>query len=105
IFLGQSDIPFGSPAEAQMKVNVGGIVESPCNWLALFILAGASMSAQSVALSQISGIVRDPSGLAIPAAQVTATQTGKGIVRMTQSGHDGDYELPSLTMGPYRLAI
>jgi hypothetical protein len=61
--------------------------------------------AQSVAVSQISGIVRDASGLCVPGARVIATQTGEGIVRTTETGADGSYLLPSLPLWPYRLEV
>jgi len=59
--------------------------------------------AQSV--SQISGTVRDPSGLGIPGAQVTVTQTDTGLSRSTMTGANGDYSLPSLPIGPYRIEV
>ncbi|HLI85063.1 MAG TPA: carboxypeptidase regulatory-like domain-containing protein [Bryobacteraceae bacterium] len=66
--------------------------------------AGA-LFAQAGATSQISGVVRDPSGSAVPEAQVKATQTDTGIVRATQTGVDGAYVLPNLPIGPYRLEV
>jgi Carboxypeptidase regulatory-like domain len=65
----------------------------------------ATLFAQAGATSQISGLVRDPSGSAVPEAQVKATQTETGIVRTTQTGQDGAYVLPNLPIGPYRLEI
>ncbi len=59
--------------------------------------------AQSV--SQISGTVKDASGLGIPAADVTVTQTDTGVTRTAQTGASGDYSLPSLPLGPYRLEV
>jgi hypothetical protein len=71
--------------------------------LALFAFACVGLFAQSV--SQITGTVRDASGLAVPGAQVTATQTATGLVRTTQTSADGAYVLPSLPIGPYRLEV
>jgi hypothetical protein len=59
--------------------------------------------AQSV--SQISGTVRDASGLGVPAAQVTVTQTDTGVTRTTMTGANGTYSLPSLPIGPYRIEV
>jgi hypothetical protein len=61
--------------------------------------------AQSVAVSQITGTVRDASGSVIPQAQITATQTSTGLVRAVTSGADGAYVLPSLAVGPYRIDV
>jgi hypothetical protein len=63
----------------------------------------AGLYAQSV--SQITGTVRDASGLAVPGAEVTATQTSTGLVRTTATSGDGTYVLPSLPVGPYRLEV
>ncbi len=66
-------------------------------------LACAALFAQSV--SQIAGSVRDASGLGVPAAEVTATQTDTGTIRTTVTSADGTYVLPSLPVGPYRVEI
>jgi hypothetical protein len=55
--------------------------------------------------SQISGSVRDASGLAIPGAEVKATQTATGLSRSAVSGPDGSYVLPDLPTGPYLLEV
>ena len=62
-----------------------------------------AMFAQSV--SQISGTVKDASGLGVPAAQVAVTQTDTGVTRTTTTGANGDYSLPSLPVGPYRMEV
>jgi len=61
--------------------------------------------AQSASTSQIAGTVQDSSGLAIQGAQVRAVQTDTGLTRSAESGADGGYILPSLPIGPYRLAV
>jgi len=70
----------------------------------LFALGGVSLWAQ-VSLSQIQGTILDASGAAIPGATVKATNTGTGIVRTVTSGADGNYVLPDLPVGPYRLDV
>ena len=60
---------------------------------------------QAVANAQIQGFVTDPSGAAVPNANVTATQTATGLVRSTLSGPDGTYVLPDLPVGPYKLQV
>ena len=60
---------------------------------------------QSVVGAQISGVVTDPTGAVIPGAQVKATQTDSGLIRTTVSTSNGDYALPNLPVGPYRLEV
>ena len=69
------------------------------------LLLCASLFAQSGGTAAISGVVRDPSGSAVPAAHVKATQTDTGLTRTVDSGTDGAYLLPNLPIGPYRLEI
>lgn len=63
------------------------------------------MWGQAVATAQISGSVVDPTGAAVPAAKITATQTDTGQVRTTVGGSDGAYVLPNLPVGPYRFEV
>lgn len=62
-------------------------------------------SAQAVSSSQISGVVQDSSGLVVPGATVTVTQTATAMTRTTITGADGNYILPNLPVGPYRLQV
>jgi hypothetical protein len=66
------------------------------------LFTSAALWAQT---SQINGIVKDSSGLAIPGAAIKATQTATGVVRTTTSGADGGYVLPNLPIGPYLLEV
>src|SRR5579862_3630597 len=61
--------------------------------------------AQSAATSQISGTVKDSTGLVLPEAQVRVTQTDTGLVRAATTNSDGVYVLPSLPIGPYQLEV
>jgi hypothetical protein len=61
--------------------------------------------AQAVSTSQIKGVVQDASGLAVPGAEVKATQTDTGLVRTATKGTDGGYVLPDLPVGPYQLEV
>jgi hypothetical protein len=76
--------------------------------LATLILLFGSVSrgwAQAVASAQISGVVEDPSGAAVPGAKVTGTQTNTKLARTTVSGSDGTYLLTNLPVGPYTLEV
>jgi len=55
------------------------------------------------AVSQIAGTVKDPSGAVVPGAQITVIQTDTGFQRTTIADNAGDYVLPDLPLGPYRL--
>src|SRR5512141_491848 len=69
--------------------------------LALSILTCGITFAQAV--SQISGTATDASGAVVPGVEVTATQTDTGIKRMAVTNGMGEYILPNLQIGPYRL--
>src|SRR5438034_10449897 len=55
------------------------------------------------AVSQISGNVKDQAGAVLPGVEITATQTDTGLVRTTVSNETGNYVLPNLPLGPYKL--
>jgi len=57
------------------------------------------------ATSQITGTVHDPSGGAIPGATVRVTQTDTGFTSSMVTSSQGDYVLPNLPVGPYRLEV
>ncbi|HLI85056.1 MAG TPA: carboxypeptidase-like regulatory domain-containing protein [Bryobacteraceae bacterium] len=67
-----------------------------------FVSLSSAVWAQN---AQISGSVRDASGLAIPGAEIKATQTQTGISRSATSAADGSYVLPNLPTGPYLLEV
>jgi hypothetical protein len=67
------------------------------------VLFSISLYAQGQA--QIQGVVTDSSGLAVPGADVKATQTQTGAVRAVTSGADGTYVLSNLPLGPYRVEV
>src|SRR5690242_10434974 len=61
--------------------------------------------AQSQNTAQIQGSVQDPTGATIAGAEVKATQTATGAVRVATSSDDGSYVLANLPVGPYRLDV
>src|SRR5215470_9869862 len=71
----------------------------------LSISLGVLAWAQAVSTSQINGTVQDASGAVLPGAEITATQTDTGAVRMTITNEAGVYVLPNLAVGPYRLEV
>src|SRR6202167_3813070 len=70
-----------------------------------FLFLGLSVGLFAQSVSQISGTVKDVTGSAIPGAEVTVTQTDTGVTRTAIAGASGDYSLPSLPLGPYRLEV
>ena len=76
------------------------------------ILGGIFLAALSCSLmwgqastGQITGTVRDATGLAVPGAEVKATQTATGVARTVTTGAQGDYTLANLPIGPYQLEV
>ncbi|HEY3835209.1 MAG TPA: TonB-dependent receptor [Bryobacteraceae bacterium] len=68
----------------------------------LTICTGQFVFAQTTTAT-ISGVVRDAQGGGIPSATVTAVQTETGQSRQTTSGPAGDYTIPNLPVGAYRV--
>src|SRR5439155_6011454 len=74
----------------------------------LIVLLGWALACVDIwaqATAQISGVVRDQSAAVLPGAEITATQTGTGISRMTVSNETGTYILPSLPLRPYKVEV
>jgi hypothetical protein len=63
-----------------------------------------SVYAQTIS-GTIVGTVTDPSGLAVPGASVTLTQTATGVQLTAQTSATGDFAFNSIAPGAYRLAI
>jgi outer membrane receptor protein involved in Fe transport len=70
-----------------------------------FALSCLSMWGQASATSQIGGTVRDSTGLAVPGAKITATQSATGLTRSAVSNADGSYVITNLPTGPYSLEV
>ena len=71
--------------------------------LGLLVLLLPAVSFEQVTTTNITGTVTDSSGAAIPAAQVTVTNTGTGYTRSAQTGAQGDYRLEFLPVGNYNV--
>lgn len=67
-----------------------------------FLAAATGVPAQETTAS-IRGIVLDPSGATVSAANVTATQTETGFARTAMSDTHGAYLLVALPIGHYRI--
>ena len=73
--------------------------------LLFFVLGAVSLWAQAQNTAQIQGTIIDASGAAVPGAEIKATNTDTATVRTATTGAAGDYALPNLPVGPYRLEV
>src|SRR4029077_1317236 len=67
------------------------------------ICVSASVLAQDTA--SVTGSVTDPSGAAVPNAQVTGTNPQKGVTRTAATNGSGDYLFAALPIGAYDLIV
>ena len=70
--------------------------------VALALVAAGHLSAQSTT-SQIAGLVTDPSGASIAAAQVTVTNVQTGLARSVESNALGYFTVAALQPGEYTI--
>jgi hypothetical protein len=73
--------------------------------LLAIVLFAAPAYPQAVAVAEVGGTVFDSTGAALPGAQVTMTETDKGLTRTTITNETGRYSLPNLPVGPYRMEV
>src|SRR5688500_9251406 len=72
----------------------------------LFIMSLLTVvSPQTATTGQITGNVTDSSGAAVPDAAITVTEVGTGLTRTATTSADGNYTIPNLAVGTYRLKI
>jgi hypothetical protein len=69
----------------------------------LTLSAVAAVWAQGVSTSQVAGVVRDSSGGVLPGVEITIVKTDTGLTRTVFTGQNGEYTLPNLPVGPYKL--
>jgi hypothetical protein len=72
--------------------------------LAMALALAPGVMAQTVTVAQLSGIVTDESGGALPGVEVTVTQTDTGMTRFVITDDRGGYVFANLPIGPYHLA-
>lgn len=79
---------------------------SICVAALIIALAPATrLRGQAVAASQVSGVVKDQSGAAVPGATVTMTRTSTGASRTVTTSSNGSYIIPNLAVGAYELKV
>jgi len=72
--------------------------------LAVILLLSSSAEAQ-LPTATISGTVKDPSGAVVPGAAIMATNAETGMTRSAQTGNDGAYRFPALSVGIYDVQV
>jgi hypothetical protein len=72
--------------------------------LLLVALLVPGMVAAQVDMGSISGVIRDPSGAAIPNAKVILTNEDTGITASTLSGSEGQYTFSPVKIGRYTIS-
>ncbi|HUX67459.1 MAG TPA: carboxypeptidase regulatory-like domain-containing protein [Terriglobales bacterium] len=75
------------------------------SWLLATLFSASVLLVAQTQTSQVSGLVLDPAGAAIPGAAVSIVNTGTGLARSAQSGANGAYTLTNLPPGNYTLRV
>jgi hypothetical protein len=74
--------------------------------LKLALLAAvSSLAGGQNTTAQLTGMVSDSSGAAIPAAKIRVTNAATGVARDSTSNESGNYTVPLLEPGSYRLEM
>src|SRR6266704_2867786 len=70
--------------------------------LGVALLAAAPLLSQS---AELSGLITDPSSLAVPGARVVVQSADTAATRSVFSNQQGEYSVPALIPGPYKITI
>ncbi len=74
--------------------------------LVLFsVVCPCAILSAAVPTGTIAGSIQDPSGAVVPGATVTATSLETGLTRDVRSGSDGEYLIPLLPVGTYKVSV
>lgn len=69
------------------------------------VLVASSLAFGQVNTASLTGLVTDPSGAPVSAANVTLTNTATNVAQTTQTGAAGYYEFPVIQVGTYKLKV
>ena len=76
----------------------------PQVWAFVLMLAGMVHTVEAqVGRGALGGRIVDPAGAAVPGATVTVVEAGTNRSRTVVTGPDGNYAVPGLSHGPYRV--
>jgi hypothetical protein len=84
-----------------MKLNLSKFV---FELLAICLLSCAPLRAQ-VAGASLSGTITDSTGGAIAGGQISVKNTATGVVTTTTANSDGNFDMPNLLPGDYRVTV
>src|SRR5579862_8162306 len=73
-------------------------------WAGLVLLFFSSLAHAQYEDGSVVGTIRDSSGAAVAGATVSVTNTATGIQNTVASNNNGDYEVPSVRAGSYRIS-
>jgi hypothetical protein len=73
--------------------------------LGLLVCASIQVSAQSIISGDVTGIVTDPSGSAVPNASITLTNVNTNAENKTLTGPQGSYRFAFVTPGTYKIDV
>ena len=73
-----------------------------CAVLLTMVLTAGTMLAQTT-FSTIRGTVTDQTGAVVPGVEVNVTEVTTNLSRTVQSSAEGNFEVPNLKVGTYRL--
>jgi hypothetical protein len=72
--------------------------------LASLLFAAANAFGQ-VDVSSVSGTIKDPTGAAVPGATIEVSNTSNGSLYKASSSEKGEYTVPALPAGVYRISV
>ena len=72
---------------------------------AMSLVGFASLLYAQVGSATLSGIVTDPSGAAVPNAEVNLRAAQQSVTRTARTGTSGEYSIPALSPGTYELSV
>ena len=73
--------------------------------ISMLLAVCACMAFGQGATSLMSGTVTDPTGAAVPGAEVQAVQTDTNLVLKVTTNDQGAFAIPSVPAGPYRITV
>ena len=77
----------------------------PAGRLALFVTALLAASPLRAQNAGISGLISDPSSLAVAGARVVVQSVDTSATRVVSSNGQGEYSVPALAPGPYNITV
>ena len=73
--------------------------------IAILLAAGGPLWADGSQTGSVGGVVKSPDAGPLPGVLVTATGVGNNLRRTAVTGNDGNYTLPLLPIGDYRVEV